>query len=310
MHGPLQHYATSDVPAARKLAYWNDLSGEAYAGSTVECRPDFHGRMWSWTIGGLRMLRPQTEACRVTRNAAEDDSGKIILHLQHRGGGRYRQHRRAVDLTAAAGDMVMCSSSEGYTIDLTAHDTLAVEFSRDAVPLPPALVDRRIGTVVDGRRAEVRLLHDFLLSLWRQVRWQGDTLSEAHEIDTVFLSLVALALGEGATERADSSGNRMEQVAKIVAARHAEPDFGSSELAAEAGLSLRALQKACARSGTTPTGLIQAARLDCAAERLAVDPEASVTDIAFEHGFGDSAYFSRCFRQRFGLSPQQWRRRI
>jgi len=303
MHGPLQHYATSDVPDARKLAYWNDLTGEAYSGSSVECRQDFHGRMWSWTVGGLRMLRPQTEACRVTRQASASEADKVILHLHHRGGGRYRHDRRAIEITA--GDMVLCNSADGYTIDLTAHDTLAVEFSRDALGLAPAVIDSRIGTVIDGTRAEVRLLHDFLLSLWRQVRWQGDSLSG--EIDRVFLSLVSLALAPDIGEPAPV-GNVMERVAKIVAARLHEPDFGSYELASEAGLTMRALQKACARRGTTPTGLIQSARLDCAAERLAVDFEASVTEVAFEYGFSDSAYFSRCFRQRFGRSPLQWRR--
>jgi AraC-like DNA-binding protein len=33
----------------------------------------------------------------------------------------------------------------------------------------------------------------------------------------------------------------------------------------------------------------------------------TVTEIAFDVGFSDSAFFSRCFRRRFGVSPTQWR---
>ena len=35
----------------------------------------------------------------------------------------------------------------------------------------------------------------------------------------------------------------------------------------------------------------------------------SITDIAFDLGFNDSAYFTRCFRQQFGAPPSAWRTR-
>lgn len=37
--------------------------------------------------------------------------------------------------------------------------------------------------------------------------------------------------------------------------------------------------------------------------------ELSITDIAFMIGFNDSAYFSRVFKARYGLSPKQFRQR-
>jgi AraC-like DNA-binding protein len=33
----------------------------------------------------------------------------------------------------------------------------------------------------------------------------------------------------------------------------------------------------------------------------------SITDVAFELGFSESGYFTRCFRQRFGTTPSRWR---
>jgi AraC-like DNA-binding protein len=38
-------------------------------------------------------------------------------------------------------------------------------------------------------------------------------------------------------------------------------------------------------------------------------PGASITEVAFELGFNDSAYFARCFRQQFGVPPRDWRRK-
>ena len=44
-------------------------------------------------------------------------------------------------------------------------------------------------------------------------------------------------------------------------------------------------------------------------EPTAATPGASITEVAFEMGFNDSAYFARCFRQRFGVAPREWRTR-
>lgn len=52
---------------------------------------------------------------------------------------------------------------------------------------------------------------------------------------------------------------------------------------------------------------IQQLRLDYAAHLLVYEPERSIVDIAAECGFGSNAYFSRCFRQRFSISPTDYR---
>jgi AraC-like DNA-binding protein len=59
--------------------------------------------------------------------------------------------------------------------------------------------------------------------------------------------------------------------------------------------------------GTTPGGYVLERRLTRAAEMLATGTATSITAIAFDLGFNDSAYFTRCFRQRFGTTPSAWR---
>jgi transcriptional regulator GlxA family with amidase domain len=77
------------------------------------------------------------------------------------------------------------------------------------------------------------------------------------------------------------------------------------------GLGTRAVQKAFARHvAATPTGFIAEQRLQRAAEALKRRDGRSVTQIAFDIGFSDSAFFSRCFRRRFGETPSAWRNRV
>jgi AraC-like DNA-binding protein len=54
---------------------------------------------------------------------------------------------------------------------------------------------------------------------------------------------------------------------------------------------------------------IWAQRLEACRRELG-DPQQghrSISDIAFGWGFNDAAHFSRAFRERFGLSPREWR---
>ncbi len=54
---------------------------------------------------------------------------------------------------------------------------------------------------------------------------------------------------------------------------------------------------------------IQRIRLEKAATRLAEDPRRPVTRIALDCGFSGSAAFARAFREHFGMSASEWRRR-
>jgi AraC family transcriptional regulator len=62
--------------------------------------------------------------------------------------------------------------------------------------------------------------------------------------------------------------------------------------------------------GEPLNGFIQRIRLEKAAMRLAADPKKSVTEAAFEGGFSSSSAFARAFKEGFGMSASQWRRKV
>lgn len=61
-----------------------------------------------------------------------------------------------------------------------------------------------------------------------------------------------------------------------------------------------------AATGSTPIAYLLQLRLQHAA-RLLRQSDMTITEIAFATGFNDSNYFTRQFRQRFRISPRQWR---
>ncbi len=206
----------------------------------------------------------------------------------------------------------IASPHEAYAIDLAAHELLVVEFPRAPLAERFPGLDDALRQRMSGGSPGARVFHDFLLSLWRQSQ-QGFADPDWQEgVSQVFYDLVALAM-RGATKpdaaapSADSALRR--RVLGIVEAQLADPALRTLSLAAACGASVRTIQNLFASMGTTPSAYILERRLARAAERLGAAPDASITEVAFELGFNDSAYFARAFRQRFGVSPREWRRK-
>jgi AraC family transcriptional activator of tynA and feaB len=97
------------------------------------------------------------------------------------------------------------------------------------------------------------------------------------------------------------------RICGVVRDRFAEPEFGPCEVAAEAGISLRYLQKFFTARGTTCTHFINSVRLGHAARllhrRATLNTSQPISEIAYDSGFSDYTYFARIFRCRFGHSP-------
>lgn len=306
----IKQFTTLDVSPAERARYWNAMADLRYKGSTVDAAyaGDFTGQMWSWNLGPLAMLRPRTHACRVTRTPIVRDEEHLILHLQCRGMGRYAQNGATTRLEP--GDAVLCTTAAPYVIELTRHETLVVEF-------PRAALERRIGPLADrlvsrlpGTSPSLRIFHDFLLSLWQQGYREEHHAGWEEEIAQVFFDLLAMALrGADFDHEKRAAPALTQKVQAIVEARLQDPQLSVVHIARECGLSVRAVQKVFAAFGTTPSAYIQERRLMRAGEKLLANPEATITEIAFDHGFNDSAYFARCFRRRNGMTPREFRLR-
>jgi AraC-like DNA-binding protein len=93
----------------------------------------------------------------------------------------------------------------------------------------------------------------------------------------------------------------------LIKDRFADPDFGPAGAAAEAGISLRYLQKLFTQRGSTCTEFIYSLRLNHAARlldrRKLLSTGEPISAIAYCCGFRDYTHFARKFRHRFGYSP-------
>lgn len=62
--------------------------------------------------------------------------------------------------------------------------------------------------------------------------------------------------------------------------------------------------------GSTPIDYINALRLDCIARYLHTQPAASISETALLYGYEDYRYFTRLFKQRYGVTPSYFRKNM
>jgi len=114
------------------------------------------------------------------------------------------------------------------------------------------------------------------------------------------------------------SGSHPEQIRDDLIAQHQriinfvednlqDSSMRTSNIASRLGLKTIDIQKSFAKFGTTPTGYIHDRRLDLARQKLKDDSfDGTLTDLAYDLGFSDSAHFSRMFKTRYNISPSKF----
>ena len=85
-----------------------------------------------------------------------------------------------------------------------------------------------------------------------------------------------------------------------------DPDFGIQELCEESRYSYQQIyRKIKALTGKTVNDFVRSVRLNHAAAYLR-QSGARVSEIMYDVGFNSHSYFSKCFRETYGMSPREY----
>jgi DNA-binding response OmpR family regulator len=95
----------------------------------------------------------------------------------------------------------------------------------------------------------------------------------------------------------------LQKVMEAIESNMSEEDFGVEELARQVMMSRSQLhRKLIALTGQSPSEVIRNTRL-LRAKDLLQKKSATPSEVAFRVGFNSHAYFSKCFKEEFGISP-------
>ena len=122
-------------------------------------------------------------------------------------------------------------------------------------------------------------------------------------------ALLASAAGTGRASGDTMAETMLSQVRSYVRQHLTEPDLDAERVAAALAISVRQLYRLCAAAGFSLEQWVIDQRLEGARTELA-DPGSRgrpIAAVARRWGFTDASYFSRRFRQAYGVSPRDWR---
>lgn len=106
----------------------------------------------------------------------------------------------------------------------------------------------------------------------------------------------------------DSDKAFADQLATIIEKNLSNPEFNVDDFAKAMSLGHTILyRKVKGVTGYAPKTYLRIMRMKKAAELL-LRPDVNISEVAYDVGLNDPLYFSKCFRQQFGMSPSQYRK--
>ncbi|OIJ65052.1 AraC family transcriptional regulator [Streptomyces mangrovisoli] len=307
----MESHSTTALDARERADFWSEHIASYQARMDYRyARPDdFHGETVRQRSGTYQMVRFRSDAIEYNRSAQQvrqepDEDYRLLVPL----GGRLvlRQDGQEAVLTRGTGALV----------------TFGAPFSCVQEAATPALIFTFPAREIDdplGNKSPMATGLDLTTGLGRVVTSMlNDLHEERHHLtepqfdavsDRIAELLCMLVVGD---ERPDAPGHLTEVetvVRRHVRAHAADPGLSGTTMARALGWSLRQIQLALQRVGTTPRDLIREERLRLARDRLRCGDceHMTITELAYATGFSSASAMSTAFRRRYGVSPREMR---
>ena len=101
----------------------------------------------------------------------------------------------------------------------------------------------------------------------------------------------------------------VQRIQRIIEENLQDEDFRIDNLASEMGLSRSAFfKKLKSLTGFAPVDYVKEIRL-VKAQHLIETTTLNITEVAYAVGFRDASYFTKCFRQKYAMTPKEFRSR-
>lgn len=309
------HLSTSEFPRSAKVSRWNDIIAEVFTSlETKAVKPDeFEGEVKCAELGDVYLAHVHASPASVirsARHAALSRERYYFLHMQLNGRLRAAQDGREAILEE--GDMVLCDSALPYTLDYnTPSDTLVMIASPAALKQRLPAPEVALGARLDGAQGLSSTLSGMLRSVWTETQrgLEPDISARlGHNLLDMFATCCMQTFGERAAESAVAAARR-SHIRCYIESNLRDPELSVGAVAAAFRISPRYLHMLFADEEETISGYIRRRRLE-ECYKLLADPlwrRRSITELAYAWGFNNTTHFARVFRERYGMSPREYR---
>ena len=306
----LEHFTTDAYPAAQRHRAWRETLHAHHL--RPEAGRENAGLYGTLTAGrtprNVRLTRIASSPQKLLRLADDTDTVWLALHLA--GDATLLDGTRRIDV--APGDILYGSAEAATGMEFRS------DFRQFIVQMPggalkarmPAAQQLQVGSL-SGRSGLGRLFAGTLGALSES--FDSLAADEIAPIEFTLSEFIASSLMKNGTSEVSglnaSQAAMMRRLRQYIETALSDTDMTLATLAKRERVSERMLQKLFEVSGQTFATYLRQRRLErCRADlgnRLY--GHLSISDICFRWGFNDPAHFSHAFRDRYEVSPRQYR---
>jgi len=309
----MEMLSTAGLPAAGRTAAWNALYASRM--SRVGFLPGRQGRLEAelriGRLGPVTLAQLSVDGCSIERAPRHIvKATPRILSFILQASGRSIFHHCGHEAELDEGDFVLCDTEQPHYWSAPGPSSIIMvridpATLREYLPEPERYrgrtLQRRVG-LTDTVAAMVR-------SLTRLVEAGIDPAHEGLAGRRLLQMLsISYGLGFADLDAAQAARRRRDEIMRHVEDQLRDPGLTPASVAQALGVSPRTLRGAL--SGERLSAHILQRRLEECARQLR-NPAwnaHTLAEIAFSWGFNSPAYFTRCFREHYGVAPGDYRR--
>ena len=305
-----EQFSTDSYPVHQRPHAWRDaLHLHRLRPEMAQAAAPLYGTLTAGrTARGVGLARITSSPQTLQRLGDPADAVWLALHLS--GEAALHDGRQTIEL--APGDIVFGPAQARAGLDFRSN------FRQFMVSMPRASLKARLpggpGIALghlSGRAGLGRMFAGTLTALADTF----DTLSDddVAPVESALSEFIAtsLAAHQHTASPAISSTRAatVHRLCQYVDANLSDASLSLAAVAAHERLSERLVQKLFEGLGQTFTAYVRQCRLERCRADLANRQygHLSISDICFRWGFNDPAHFSHCFRDRYSMSPRQYR---
>lgn len=306
-------FDTDTVAPTERAAYWQEVVCDTFVplGCDVADVEGFHGHLRSHKVGELAVVEVRASGQTVVRDTsriARSDDEFVLVSLAQEGRAQVTQEGREAFLEV--GDFAIYDTRRPYRLHFDGA------FRQTVVQIPRSSLQRRLCNLeyltalpLSRKNPLDRLVFDFLQGLCtldgQLAGTQQDRLAQQG------MDLLAMALSERVKGQAQGSKRSalLLRIKDCIESRLADGELSLDSVSRQLGISSRYVNSLFQEEQTSFGRYLLASRLQRCARELREPLQASrqISEIAYRWGFTDMAYFSRVFRNRFGMPAREYR---
>jgi AraC-like DNA-binding protein len=306
---------TDAVAQRERMAYWTDVICDVYV--QLDCdspaSSDFSGSIERDVLAGLEVSVVESRAQhvrRTPRQIAKASEDYFLVSIQDRGRGAVRQDGRSALLQP--GDFALYDSTRPYELLFDGDfRQLVLMVPGQSLRTQVRHAEQLTATAVSGTRGAGHLLLQMVDFVRREAGLLPPVCAPAVADGLLHVLVAALRTlpPESLPALPELAAYHLERIKAYVREHLRDPALNVGRIGAALRLSSGHLHRLFQNEPMPLAHYIWRQRLEACHRDLADSRHArrSISDIDFGWGFNDAAHFSRAFRERYGLSPREWR---